>query len=452
MKISTKIFSVLIAAVMLITAIPFSASAKTASDIQEEIDKWEELIQKNEENQSNTQELIDKLEAQNKAYDQQIALLDKEIAPLQKKINELTEQINTLEKKIKELETEIVDIEKQTEEQNKAIDDTYELLKERMRADYMAGETSELELFLNSASFEEFLVRSELLRQVAKRDNEVIGELEEQIEELNKMLEELSAKKAENEESKLQIEADRKEVEDEKSVFDVKKAEQVAAYTKVKANLDKQNKLMEQYDENSEYYQKKKAQAEKDFAEWEKELQSDAGNTGSTGDGYISSGGNHNFKVSSKGYISPIQDKSVYYSATYAQHDARGSKSVDFCAPARRYVFGGYHYTTNGAKIYAVASGTVVTSTLQTSGGEFIIIDHGNGMRTLYAHCKVRYVSVGQKVEQGDVIALVGNTGSAVYPKPTASNPVAGSHLHFQMLLNGSPVNPEYYLPNPLVY
>jgi len=451
-KISTRILSVLIAAVMLITAIPFTASAKTASDIQEEIDKWEELIQENEENQADAQELIDKLEAQNKAYDEQIALLDKEIAPLQQKINELTEQINTLENKIKELVTEIADIELKTEEQNTEIDATYELLKDRMRADYMAGETSELELFLNSGSFEEFLVRSELLRQVAERDNQIIADLEVQIAELNEMLEELSAKKTENEESKLQIEADRKKVEDEKAVFDAKKAEQVAAYNKVKANLDKQNKLMEQYDENSEYYQKKKAQAEAEFAEWEKQLQSDAGNTGSTGDGYVSSGGNHNFKVSSKGYISPIQDKSVYYSATYAQHSSRGSKSVDFCAPARRYVFGGYHYTTNGAKIYAVASGTVVTSTLQTSGGEFIIIDHGNGMRTLYAHCKVRYVSVGQKVEQGDVIALVGNTGSAVYPKPTSSNPVAGSHLHFQMLLNGSPVNPEKYLPSPLVY
>ena len=48
-------------------------------------------------------------------------------------------------------------------------------------------------------------------------------------------------------------------------------------------------------------------------------------------------------------------------------------------------------------------------------------------------------------------IFLVGNTGTAVYPRPTSANPVAGSHLHFQMLLNGSPVNPEKYLPSPLV-
>lgn len=452
MKISTKIFSVLIAAVMLITAIPFSASAKTASDIQEEIDKWEELIQKNEENQANTQELIDKLEAQNKAYDEQIALLNKEIAPLQTKINELTSQITTLEKRIEELKTEIADVEAKTEEQNKAIDETYELLKARMRADYMAGETSELELFLNSGSFEEFLVRSELLRQVAEHDNQIVADLESQIEELNKLLEELSTKKTESEESKLQIEADRAQVESEKAVYDAKKAEVESAQAKVSANLTKQDKLMEQYDENSEYYQKKKAQAEQDLSDWSAAMDSAAGNTGSTGNGVVDNGTvSHSFKVSSKGFISPIQDTSVYYSATFAQHSSRGTASVDLCAPARRYVYGNYYYTTNGAKVYAVASGTITAATFNSISGNYIMIDHGNGVSTLYAHLKTIYVSVGQQVTQGAVIALVGNTGSAVYPRPTTSNPVAGSHLHFETRLNGSRVNPENYLPNPLV-
>lgn len=453
MKISTKILSFLIAAVMFITAIPFTASAKSKDEIQNEIDKWEELIQKNEENQANTQELIDKLEAQNKAYDEQISLLNKEIAPLQKKINELTSQINALQKRIKELESEITEVEVETEEQNKAIDETYEVLKKRLRATYMAGETSELEIFLNATDFQDFLNRSEMIRQISKHDNAVVEELEGQIEELNRLLEELSAKKTESEESKLQIEADRKEVEEEKAVFDVKKAEVSAAQSKVSANLNKQDKLMEQYDENSEYYQKKKAQAEKDLADFSASMDSIAGNSGSTGNGVIDNGVvNHNFKVSSKGFISPIQDKSVYYSATFAQHSARGTASVDLCAPARRYVYGNYYHTTNGAKVYAVASGTITVAAFNSISGNYIMIDHGNGISTLYAHLKTMYVSVGQKVSQGTVIALVGNTGSAVYPRPSSSNPVAGSHLHFETRLNGSRVNPEKWLPSPLVY
>lgn len=453
MKISTKIFSVLIATVMLITAIPFSATAKTSSDYQEEIDKWEEYIQKNEQGEADVQELLDALDEQNAAISSKVAAKEKEIYPLRVKINELNAQISSLQKRITSLGSEITSIETQTEEQNKAIDETYELLKERMRADYMAGETSELELFLNSGSFEDFLVRSELLRQVAKHDNEVVAGLEEKIKELNEMLEDLKVKRSELEESKLKIEADKKEVESEKAVLDNQLAILEKDESKITANINKQNDILEKYQSNQAYGEKQKAKAEAAFREWEKQIQAEAGNSGSTGDGYVSSGGNHNFKRSAKGYISPIQDKSVYYSATYAQHMSRGSKSVDFCAPANRVFTNGKTYsTTNGAKIYAVASGTVVTSYLQTTGGNVIIIDHGNGMRTLYAHCRVRYVSVGQQVNQGDVIALVGNTGTAVYPRPTSTNPVAGSHLHFQMLLNGSPVNPENYLPSPLVY
>lgn len=453
MKISKKIFSFLIATVMLITTIPLSASAKTSSDYQDEIDKWEDYIAKNEEGEADVQKLLDALDEQNSAISSKVAAKEKEIYPLRVKINELNSQISSLQKRITSLGNEITSIETQTEEQNKAIDETYELLEDRMRADYMAGETSELELFLNSSSFEDFMVRSEILRQVAKHDNAVVTGLKEKIKELNAMLEDLKAKRSELEESKLQIEVDKKEVESEKAVLDNQLAILEKDENKILANINKQNDILEKYQSNQAYGEKQKAKAEAAFREWEKQMQADAGNSGSTGDGYVSSGGNHNFKRSSKGYISPIQDKSVYYSATYAQHSSRGSKSVDFCAPANRVFTNGKTYpTTNGAKIYAVASGTVVTSYMQTTGGNVIIIDHGNGMRTLYAHCRVRYVSVGQKVQQGDVIALVGNTGTAVYPRPTSSNPVRGSHLHFQMLLNASPVNPEKYLPSPLVY
>ena len=453
MKISTRIFSVIIAAVMLITAIPLSASAKTGSDYQAEIDKWDKLIEENDKNKANKEAQFEAIESQNEALDKQIAAIDAEILPIQKKIDELTESIEELEKKINKLQGEIVEVEEKTEEQNKAIDETYELLKDRMRADYMAGETSELELFLNSGSFEEFMVRSELLRQVAERDNQIVDDLEAQIEELNILLEELTAKKTETEESKLKIEADRKEQEKEKAVHEAKKAEKSSAKAKAQSNLDRLNKLLEGYNENDAYYQKQKAKAEKNFADWSAQQDAIAGNTGSTGNGVIDNGNvNHNFKVSSKGFISPIQDKSVYYSATYAQHSARGTASVDLCAPARRYVYGNYYHTTNGAKLYAIASGTIKEASFHSISGNYISIDHGNGISSLYAHLKTIYVSVGQKVTQGQVIGLVGNTGSAVYPRPTSSNPVAGSHLHLEMRLNGTRVNPEKYLPSPLVY
>ena len=452
MKNSKKLFSFIFAFVLLMTSVSFPVSASKESDYQDTIDYWEAYIAKNEAGEEDVQKLLDALDEQNDAISSKIAAKDKEIYPLRTKIHDLNAQITALQNRITELGNEITKIETQTEEQNKKIDETYDVLGERLCASYMAGETSELELFLNATDFEDFLTRSELLRQVAKHDNEVVSGLEEKIKELNKMLEDLTAKRSEIEESKVKIEADKKEVESEKAVLDKELAVLQKDEDKLNANIDKQNKLLEKYQSNQAYGEKQKAKAEAEFKQWEQEMQADAGNSGSTGDGYVNSGGNHNFRTSSKGYISPIQDKSVYYSATYAQHSSRGSKSVDFCAPANRvFTNGKTYYTTNGAKIYAVAGGKVVQSYTQTSGGNVIIIDHGNGMRTLYAHCRVRYVSAGQTVNQGDVIALVGNTGTAVYPRPTSSNPVAGSHLHFQMLLNGSPVNPEKYLPSPLV-
>ena len=453
MKISKKILSFVFALVLLVTSVSFPAHAAKESDFQDRINYWEDYISKNEAGKEDVQKLLDALDEQNDAISSKIAAKEKEIYPLRVKVNDLNEQIVTLRKRITELGNEITKIEIQTEEQNKKIDETYDVLGERLRASYMAGETSELEVFLSATSFEDFLTRSELLRQVAKHDNEVVSGLEEKIKQLNEMLEDLTAKRSEIEESKIKVEADKKEVEAEKAVLDKEMAVLKKDESKLTSNINKQNALLEKYQNNQSYGEKQKAKAEAEFKKWEQQVQADAGNSGSTGDGYVSSGGNHNFRRSSKGYISPIQDKSVYYSATYAQHSSRGSKSVDFCAPANRvFTNGKTYHTTNGAKIYAVASGTVTKSTYSSSSyGHYINIDHGNGLSSLYAHMDARYFDVGDKVVQGQVIGILGNTGNC-WPRPTAANPVAGSHLHFEMRLNGNRVNPEIYLPSPLVY
>ena len=90
-----------------------------------------------------------------------------------------------------------------------------------------------------------------------------------------------------------------------------------------------------------------------------------------------------------------------------------------------------------GTPIYAVADGTVIAYKNLSSGyGKHIIIDHGNGVQTLYAHTSAVHVRVGQKVSQGQVVAAVGRTGWAT-----------GNHLHFGVMINGVYYNPEKYLP-----
>ncbi len=91
--------------------------------------------------------------------------------------------------------------------------------------------------------------------------------------------------------------------------------------------------------------------------------------------------------------------------------------------------------TSYGTDIYAAASGTVVISGWYYSYGKCIVIDHGNGVRTLYGHCSSLYVSVGSTVSQGQVIAAVGSTGYST-----------GNHLHFEVQVNGSRRNPLNYV------
>lgn len=111
-----------------------------------------------------------------------------------------------------------------------------------------------------------------------------------------------------------------------------------------------------------------------------------------------------------------------------------------------RSVFGSYSYHDGldiaapyGTTIKASDGGTVVWSGTGTGGywsfGKYVVIDHGNGVRTIYAHCSSLLVSTGDHVYQGQAIAKVGSTGRS-----------SGNHCHFEMQINGTPVNPRSYL------
>jgi murein DD-endopeptidase MepM/ murein hydrolase activator NlpD len=87
-----------------------------------------------------------------------------------------------------------------------------------------------------------------------------------------------------------------------------------------------------------------------------------------------------------------------------------------------------------GTPIHAAASGTVIYSGWMDGYGNFVVIDHGNGLATAYGHQSAIYVS-GGSVSQGQAIGAVGSTGSST-----------GCHLHFEVRVNGSPVDPLGYL------
>ena len=122
----------------------------------------------------------------------------------------------------------------------------------------------------------------------------------------------------------------------------------------------------------------------------------------------------------SAGFICPLKRGCFTISAYFG--DGRGHKGMDLASD-------------KGTSIYAVANGTVTYAGYDSDYGNSVVIDHGNGLKTRYAHASALCVSKGQTVSQGDVIAYVGSTGYST-----------GNHLHFEVTVNGNRVNPISYI------
>lgn len=135
--------------------------------------------------------------------------------------------------------------------------------------------------------------------------------------------------------------------------------------------------------------------------------------------------------IGADGFCSPIGEnwRSVVTSEFGHRSDPftgkpKGHSGMDLAVPT-------------GTPIRAALPGTVTVSTYNQGGyGYYIMIDHGNGLSTLYGHCSQLLVTVGRTVEAGDVIALSGSTGRST-----------GPHLHFEVRVNGERTNPRSYLP-----
>ncbi len=117
----------------------------------------------------------------------------------------------------------------------------------------------------------------------------------------------------------------------------------------------------------------------------------------------------------------PLAPASRQYISSY-YGDGRSHKGIDIVSP-------------KGTAIYASMGGTVTYASYRSDYGYHVVIDHGNGYKTLYAHACELNVSVGQVVNQGDTIAFVGSTGQST-----------GNHLHFEIYVNGVRINPISYI------
>ena len=387
-KIVLKILGIVLVAIFFLQS-NMAIAASSLSDVNKQIEEKEEEIDEIQEEKSATMNEVEELTLQISEYQNQIDELDS-------KIDNLNNQISEAESKINEAQAEY--------------DKQEELLEARLVVAYEEGETSYLDVLLASESITDFISNYYLVTELATSDAELLESIQKQKEEI--------------EQAKTNLENSKKEL-------DTSKASKQSVATQLQSSKNEKDAKVAQLSSDE-----KQAQAELEQFEADKrEIQAELARIAAEEAKKQQSNGNNNYNSvannpSSSGYIRPI----VGYSITTGWYGYAGHTGVDFSGSG-----------IAGKPVLAAKSGTVVTSTaLKNSNGtyrsygEYIVINHHDGTMTLYAHGAPgsRLVREGQTVSQGQQIMSVGTTGNST-----------GYHLHFEVRVNGKPVNPAPYLP-----
>ncbi len=318
-----------------------------------------------------------------------------EINIIQGQLDNLNEQMSLLNERITTQEINMVNKEMEIEESQTKFE-------YRLVANQTAGTTDLWTLLFSSASFSDFLTSLETIRQFAQYDTELIKKLnndKKELEELKKSLEE----------DKKSLESVIKEADEKRDTLDAK-------YKKLNGQVYSLDALAQQYAANKEAI-------EQSMADAQAELDAFYLNNMLAG-AYV--GGE---------FIIPVRFPYGHYISSYYGNRTFSNGYSDFHT--------GIDFTgasCYGAPILAANTGTVTfvkTTYVPGKGyGKYVIVDHGGGKSTLYAHCSSIAVSVGQVVTKGQTIAYIGSTGFST-----------GAHLHFEIRINGKHVNPLPYMP-----
>ena len=398
MKKFSKIISISIL-LMLISSILFSVNAENGSTY------YKEKKQEANENSQQTQSQIDDVKGEVDEVLQEVADLNNSILEYETQIQQLTEQLD-------ELQTSIAQKEKELAEKK-------QILENRMVAMYMKKETTFLDVIL-SGKLMNFISNQDMIKQIADYDNKLITE----VEELKKSLED---EKAQVETVKQEKEAKNQELQKLKA----EKEEKAANLTEEQKELEKK---LSEYKAQAEQYAELERQAIAKEEAARKAAQEEAARKAAAANSGVSS--SNTSTNTSTAVANPYTGGKLGWPCP--------SSSRITSPYGYRILFGVRDFHTgidigavHGSNICAAESGTVILANYGWNGGygNYIILNHGNGITTRYAHASQLYVTAGQTVSKGQVIAAVGTTGNST-----------GPHLHFEVRVNGSHTNPLNYL------
>lgn len=361
-----------------------NTNKSTATDLQAEQQQLQQQIEEaNEELDSVQEELSDNL--------QQVQKLDEKIEKSQTELNELNIKTEQLQNSIEKIEKELKILEEKYNKQE-------EILSQRLITMYESGDTNYLDVILSSRSVSDFLSNYFLITELTNYDTE--------------LLEEIGQKKDQIELTKKKLDNDREQL------------------VTIKQNQTKTAKILENTKIVRENYIAKLSEQEKDiqskideynarFNEINQEILELAKEGLETQ--YI--GGEMAWPV--PGYTRITSKYGMRYHPIL--HYTKLHTGMDIGAPM-------------GANFIAANDGIVTKASFNTAYGNMVIIDHGGGISTLYAHGSEILVTVGQVVKRGEPVLKVGSTGYST-----------GAHAHFEVRINGVVTDPMPYVTSGVI-
>ena len=345
---------------------------------------------------TNVKELKKQLEASKADLASYVAELDGNLSDIQAKINELKALIETKEQEITEKEAELETALATQQEQ-------YEAMKSRIKFMYEKGDSLAMEVFFDSESFGEMLNKADYIEMLSGYDRK---KLDEYVEYANYVA---LCKESLEEEKSVLDEAKAAQEEEEASLNELIATKEQEIY-QVSSDIQNKEAAIKEYEADIAAQNETISALEKAVAEERARL---AAEQGRKYDGGVFTWPAPSYTRISDDYgnrMHPVLGIQKFHNG------------IDMAAPG-------------GTPILAAYDGKVVAADYSSSMGNYVMIDHGDSLYTIYMHASALYVSKGQEVSKGAKIAAVGTTGRST-----------GNHLHFSVRLNGSYVNPWSYL------
>lgn len=418
-----RIISIVLAAVILLslvsTALIVMVHAASSSEIKS---KLADLRAKQAEIQKQSDELeksIAENKDQTKTLVSQKAEIDQEMEMSRQKIENLNEQIQQLNLLIAEKQTEL----EASVAKEEALQKQY---KARLRSMEETGSVSYWSILFRASSFSDLLDRVDMIREIAESDQLMLKQLSAATQAVETERADLEQQKQDLQQTETDLAAEQAELETKRAEADKLITQMQVEYASLSdeflaAEADEAAVREQIKRTETDYFNAlAKEQAAAAAAAAAANKASNSNNSSASSSGGASSGG----------FAFPLA-YSTGVTCAYGPrvHPINGNKS--------------FHYGVDLAagmntEIYATKSGTVTGATYGEANGYYVTINHGDGYSSIYAHMTNYVVSVGDSVKQGQLIGYVGTTGWST-----------GPHLHFEILYNGSNVNPMNYISLP---